>query len=48
MKVIYEFKGANLPLDKLQKAISMPEEKYCGVRASYINSMEISSKIVIL
>jgi putative redox protein len=48
MKVIYEFKGENLPLDKLKKAINMSEEKYCGVRASYIKSMEISSEIVIL
>jgi putative redox protein len=47
MKVIYEFTGKDLPVDKLQKAINLSEEKYCGVRASYISGMEISSEIVI-
>lgn len=48
MKVIYEFKGKDLPLDKLQKAVSMSEEKYCGVRAGYIKAMEVSSEIIII
>ena len=33
MHVVYEFTGKNLPLDKLQKAVSLSEEKYCGVSA---------------
>lgn len=48
MKVIYEFKGENLPLEKLQKAVSLSEERYCGVRATYDKALEVSSEIVIL
>ena len=29
MKVIYEFKGKNLPMDKIEKAVSLSSEKYC-------------------
>ncbi len=48
MKVIYEFTGNDLPMDKLQKAVSLSEEKYCGVRASYSKAMEVSSEIIII
>jgi len=48
MKVIYEFTGKDLPLDKIQKAVTLSEEKYCGVRASYIKAMEVSSEIIII
>jgi len=47
MHVIYEFKGKNLPLDKLEKAVSLSVEKYCGVLASYKKAMEVSHEIVI-
>ncbi|OFX42736.1 MAG: osmotically inducible protein C [Bacteroidetes bacterium GWA2_30_7] len=45
MHVIYEFKGKNLPLDKIQKAISLSEDKYCGVNAVYKKTIEMSSEI---
>lgn len=45
MKIIYQFKGKELPLDKLQKAIKLFEEKYCGVMASYRLAMNISMEI---
>lgn len=45
MKIIYQFKGKELPLDKLQKAIQLSEEKYCGVMASYRLAMDISMEI---
>ncbi len=48
MNVIYEFKGKDLPLDKLKKAVSLSEERYCGVSASYRKAMEITSEIRIL
>ncbi len=48
MKVIYEFTGKDLPLEKLQKAVNLSEEKYCGVRASYIQAMEVNSEIIII
>ncbi len=47
MKVIYEFKGKDLPIEKLQKAVNLSEERYCGVRASYDKAMEVSSEIII-
>jgi putative redox protein len=47
MHVIYEVEGENLPLDKIQKAVNMSEEKYCGVSAVYRQAMELSSEIVL-
>ena len=48
MHVIYEFKGKNLPLDKLKKAVELSEEKYCGVRAFYKKAIELTSEIRII
>lgn len=48
MHVIYEFKGKDLPLDKLQKAIDLSSEKYCGVSAVYRKAMELTSEIRLL
>lgn len=48
MHVIYEFKGKNLPIDKLQKAIDLSSERYCGVSAVYRKAMELTSEIRIL
>jgi putative redox protein len=48
MHVIYTFYGKNLPLPKLEKAVKMSEETYCGVRAAYAPSIELSSEIVIV
>ena len=42
MHVIYEFKGKDLPMEKLQKAISLSEERYCGVSAMYKKAIEIT------
>lgn len=41
MNVIYNFTGTNLPLDKITKAVDMSREKYCGVYASYKDSIKI-------
>lgn len=48
MHVIYEFTGKDLPADKLQKAIDLSTEKYCGVSAVYRKAMEMTSEIRIL
>lgn len=48
MNVIYEFKGKDLPLEKLKKAVSLSEEKYCGVSALYKKAIEITSEIKII
>ena len=45
MHVIYEVEGDNLPLDKIEKAVSLSEEKYCGVSAVYKEVMEITSEV---
>ncbi len=48
MKVIYQFKGKNLPLDKLEKAVKLSEDKYCGVTAVYRKAMKLESEISII
>lgn len=45
MKVIYEFKGKDLPMDKLEKAVNLSEERYCGVSAVYKKAMPVSTEI---
>ncbi len=45
MHVIYEFKGKDLPMEKLQKAVSLSEERYCGVSAVYRKALELTSEI---
>lgn len=45
MHVIYHFKGNNLPTDKLQKAVKMSEDTYCGVRALYAKAIPMTSEI---
>jgi len=46
--LIYEFTGKSLPIDKLQKAISLSEERYCGVSAVYKKVIEMTSEIKII
>ena len=45
MHVIYEVEGDDLPMDKIKKAVSLSEEKYCGVSVVYREVMEITSEI---
>lgn len=48
MHIIYEIKGKDLELDKLQKAVDLSLERYCGVSAAYRKAMEITHEIRIL
>lgn len=48
MHIIYEFTGKDLPIDKLKKAVSLSEERYCGVSASYKKIMELTTEIKII
>jgi putative redox protein len=48
MKVIYQFKGKDLPLDKLEKAVKLSETTYCGVTAVYRKAMEMQSEIRVI
>lgn len=43
----YKFKGQNLPLDKLEKAIKLSQEKYCGVSATLQGNVNITHEIII-
>lgn len=45
MHVIYEVRGENIPLEKVQKAVALSEDQYCGVNAVYKQVMEITSEI---
>ena len=45
MHVIYEFTGQDLPMEKLEKAVKMSEETYCGVEALYKRAIEVTSEI---
>lgn len=45
MHVIYEFIGKDLPMEKLQKAVRMSEETYCGVGAMFRKAIEVTSEI---
>jgi putative redox protein len=47
MHVIYEFKGKDLPMDKLVKAVTLSDEKYCGVSATLKKGIKITHEIVI-
>ncbi len=48
LHLIYEFKGNDLPLDKLEKAVNLSQEKYCGVSFMYKKIMELSHEIVVI
>ena len=45
MKVIYSLKGDNIPLEKVQKAVDLSKDRYCGVHAAYKKAMEIEFEI---
>lgn len=47
MKVIYSLKGKNIPVDKVQKAVNLSKDKYCGVHEVYRKVMNIDFEIKI-
>ena len=48
MHIIYEFKGKDLPMDKLQRAVELSQDKYCGVSAVYRKVMDLTYEIRIV
>ena len=48
MKVIYEISGKDIDLKKVEKAVMMSKDKYCGVSYSYKQAMEIDYEIRLL
>ena len=47
MTVIYKVKGNKVDRDKVEKAVKLSEEKYCGVNAVYKEVIKMNYKIVI-
>jgi putative redox protein len=45
--VTYHFKGTDLPADKIQKAIHLSQEKYCGVSAMLRTGTQVVHEYVI-
>ncbi len=48
MHIIYQFKGKDLPMDKLEKAINLSQDRYCGVSYVYRKAMKLTYEIQIL
>ncbi len=48
MHITFEFRGKDLPFEKLQKAVSLSQDKYCGVSATLKKAMPVSWEIKIL
>ncbi len=47
MHIIYEFWGENLPVEKLEKAINLSHERYCGVSAVYRKAMPVTHEVIL-
>lgn len=45
--VRYVFRGRDLPMDKLERAVRLSEETYCGVSAMLRPAVPITSEIVV-
>lgn len=48
IKLVYCFKGDNLPMEKLEKAVNLSKEKYCGVSAMLSKTAEMIIEIKIV
>ncbi len=50
MHLVYEFKskGEPLPLAKIEKAVKLSQERYCGVSALFEKALDLSYEIRIL
>lgn len=47
MHIRYIFRGKNIPPDKVNHAINLSQEKYCGVSFSYRQAMKITHEVII-
>lgn len=47
IRVTYRFKGRDLPMDKLARAVQLSQEKYCGVSAMLGKTATITTEIVV-
>jgi putative redox protein len=47
MHITYEFTGKNLPMDKIEKAVNLSQDRYCGVSYLYNKIMDLSFEIIV-
>lgn len=45
MHIIYEFTGKDLPMRKLEKAVDLSQDRYCGVSYNYRDAFELTHEI---
>ena len=45
MHIIYEFWGKDLPMDKLEKSVTLSQDRYCGVSYLYRQIMDLTYEI---
>jgi putative redox protein len=45
--IVYRFKGKDLEMEKLEKAVSLSQERYCGVSYMYRKAMEVTHEIIV-
>ncbi len=48
INIKYIFKGKDLPMDKLEKAVKLSQDRYCGVSEMLRKAAKINHEIVIL
>ena len=46
MHVVYEFFGKDMPKKKIERAVQLSEEEYCGVSALYKKVIPVTSEII--
>lgn len=46
--LVYIFKGKDLPMDKLEKAVNLSQERYCGVSAMLRKAVELTHEITVV
>lgn len=47
MHIKYTFKGKDLPLDKIEKAVNLSQDRYCGVSDFYKKVIPLTHEIII-
>jgi len=47
MHIIYKIRGAEIPVDKVNKVIELSLDKYCGVTYSYKKAMKITHELIV-
>jgi len=45
--IVYKFKGTDLPMDKLEKAVTLSQDRYCGVSEMLRRAATLTHEIVI-